>query len=208
MWRRIKLNFLAGVLVLLPVYLTGLILVKLFLFIDGFLNRWVTRALVAALNLPIGEDTVFYGLGMLTLFVVIIAAGSVARNFLGKRLLLAINAQLDQIPILKSIYKTLRQIVEALLSTNREAFQKAVLIEYPRKGLFSVAFQTQPSGGPLQEQVGEDSITVFLPSTPNPTTGFVLIVPKSQVFDVNLSVEDAMKLIISGGVIAGEKKEP
>jgi len=208
MWRRIRLNFLAGVLVLLPVYLTGLILVNLFLFIDGFLNRWVTRALVAALNLPISEDKVFYGLGMLTLFVVIIAAGSVARNFLGKRLLVAINAQLDQIPVLKSIYKTLRQIVEALLSTNREAFQKPVLIEYPRKGLYSLAFQTQSSGGPLQEQVGEDSITVFLPSTPNPTTGFVLIVPKSQVFEVNLSVEDAMKLIISGGVIAGEKKEP
>jgi len=208
MWRRIRLNFLAGILVLLPLYLTGLILVNLFLFIDGILNRLVTRAVVAALSLPINDDKVFYGLGMLTLFVVIIAAGSAARNFLGKRLLAAINAQLDQIPVLKSIYKTLRQIVEALLSTNREAFQKAVLIEYPRKGLYSLAFQTQPSGGPLQEQVGEDSITVFLPSTPNPTTGFVLIVPKSQVFEVNLSVEDAMKLIISGGVIAGEKKEP
>jgi len=208
MWRRIKLNFLAGVLVLLPVYLTGLILVKLFLFIDGFLNRWVTRALVAALNLPISEDKVFYGLGILTLVVVILVAGSITRNFLGKRLLAAFNSQIDQIPVIKSIYKTLRQIVEALLSSNREAFQRAVLIEYPRKGLYSVAFQTQPSGGSLQEQVGEDSITVFLPSTPNPTTGFVLIVPKSQVFEVNLSVEDAMKLIISGGVIAGEKKEP
>ena len=208
MWRKIKLNFLAGVLVLLPVYLTGLILVNLFLFIDGFLNRWVTRALVAALNLPISEDKVFYGLGILTLFLVIIAAGSVARNFLGKQLLVTINAQLDQIPVIKSIYKTLRQIVEALLSTNREAFQKPVLIEYPRKGLYCLAFQTKPSAGPFQEQVGEDSITVFLPSTPNPTTGFVLIVPKSQVFEVNLSVEDAMKLIISGGVIAGEKKEP
>lgn len=208
MWRRIRLNFLTGLLVLLPLYLTGLILVKLFLIIDGILNRLVTRAVVAALKLPISDNQVFYGLGIVTLFFLIIAAGSLARNFLGKKILAEFNRKIDKIPIIKSIYKTLRQIIEALLSTNREAFQKPVLIEYPRQGLYSVAFQTQASGGPLQENIGEESITVFLPSTPNPTTGFVLIVPKSQVHDINMSTEDAMKLIISGGVIAGEKKEP
>ena len=208
MWRRIRLNLLTGLLVLLPLYLTGLILVKLFLIIDGILNRLVTRALVAALKLPISDDQVFYGLGIVTLFFVIIAAGSLARNFVGKKVLAGFNRKIDQIPIIKSIYKTLRQIIEALLSTNREAFQKPVLIEYPRLGLYSLAFQTQASGGPLQENIGEESITVFLPSTPNPTTGFVLIVPKSQVHEINMSTEDAMKLIISGGVIAGEKKEP
>ncbi len=146
--------------------------------------------------------------GYLAAFRVTAIAGSLARNFIGKKVLAGFNKQIDQIPIIKSIYKTLRQIIEALLSTNREAFQKPVLIEYPRQGLYSVAFQTQASGGPLQENIGEESITVFLPSTPNPTTGFVLIVPKSQVHDINMSTEDAMKLIISGGVIAGEKKEP
>ncbi|HEX7344229.1 MAG TPA: DUF502 domain-containing protein [bacterium] len=208
MWRRIRLNFLTGLLVLLPLYLTGLILVKLFLIIDGILNRLVTRAVVAALRLPISDDQVFYGLGIVTLFFVILGVGSLARNFIGKKVLAGFNRKIDRIPIIKSIYKTLRQIIEALLSTNREAFQKPVLIEYPRQGLYSVAFQTQASGGPLQENIGEESITVFLPSTPNPTTGFVLIVPKSQVHEINMSTEDAMKLIISGGVIAGEKKEP
>jgi uncharacterized membrane protein len=204
MWKKIRLNFLAGLLVLLPLYLTYLILVKLFLLIDGILNRLVTRALVAALQLPLNEDQVIYGLGIITLIIVILLAGSVARNFLGRRLLTFFNEQVDQIPIIKSVYKTLRQIVEALLSTNREAFQKPVIIEYPRLGIYSIAFQTQPHGGPLRQHLDEDSITVFLPSTPNPTTGFVLIVPKSQVREINLSVEEAMKLIISGGVIASE----
>jgi len=205
MWRRIRGNLVAGLLVLLPLYLTYIILLKLFLLIDGILNRLATRALVAALNLPLNADQVIYGVGVIALLVIILLVGWFARNFLGKRFVDWFNSALDQIPIIKSIYKTLRQIVEAVLVSNREAFQKPVLIEYPRQGIYSLAFQTQSTAGPLHKQVSEDSITVFLPSTPNPTTGFVLIVPKSQVREVNLSVEDAMKFIISGGVITQEK---
>ncbi len=202
MWRSLKRNFLAGLLVLLPIYLTYLILAKLFLFIDGILNRIATRALVAALNLPFDEDRIIYGLGFITLFLVIILSGRIARHYLGKKFLIWLNVQLDQVPIVKNIYKTLRQIFEALFSGNREAFQKPVMVEYPRRGLYTIGFQTMNSGGLLQDHIEEETVTIFVPSTPNPTTGFVVVIPKSQVKDINLNVEEAMKFIISGGVIS------
>ncbi|RJP81320.1 MAG: DUF502 domain-containing protein [Candidatus Zixiibacteriota bacterium] len=204
LWRSIKLNLMAGLLVLLPAYLTYIILVRMFLIIDGIFNRMATRALVAALGLPLNGDRVIYGLGIITLFTVVLLAGYIARHYLGRKFIDWFNSQADQIPVVKSIYKTLRQLVEAFMSTNREAFQRPVLIEYPRKGLYSICFQTRNTSGPLKEYIPEDAITVFMPSTPNPTTGFVLVVPRSQVQELHITVEEAMKLIISGGVVASE----
>jgi uncharacterized membrane protein len=203
-WLKIRQNFFAGILLLLPLYLTYVILAKVFLVIDGVFNRLATRVLVRTLGLPWHEDQVIYGLGIITLFIFILLTGYFARHYLGNRFVRWINEQLDQIPVVNSIYKTLRQIFEALFSTGREAFQRPVLIEYPRKGLFSLAFQTSNLCGPGEHAIPEDCITVFLPSTPNPTTGFVLIVPKSQVYSVNMSTEEALKWIISAGVIKKE----
>lgn len=206
-WLKIRHNFIAGILLLLPLYLTYIILAKVFLIIDGVFNRLATRALVRTLDLPWHEDQVIYGLGIFTMFAFILLAGYFARHYLGNRFVRWINAQLDQIPVVNSIYKTLRQIFEALFSTGREAFQRPVLIEYPRKGLFSLAFQTSNLCGPAENAIPEDCITVFLPSTPNPTTGFVLIVPKSQVYSVDLSTEEALKWIISAGVIKSDRDQ-
>ena len=205
MWRKIKLSLVAGMLVLLPLYFTYAILVWLFLLIDGIFNRLATRALVSALNLPLSEDQVIYGLGVITLLIVVFVTGWLARNYFGNQLIAWFNALLDRIPLISMIYKTLRQIAEALFSDKREAFQKPVLIEYPRPGLFTLAFKTQNTGGAVQQSVGEDCISVFLPSTPNPTTGFLLFVPTSQVREVDLRTEEALKLIISGGVITSDK---
>ncbi len=205
MWRKVRLNLAAGILVLLPLYLTYVILVKIFLLIDGIFNQLATRALVSALNLPLSEDRVIYGLGVIALFVIVFFTGWIARNYFGNRLLAWFNRLLDHIPIVRSVYKTLRQISEAIFSGKREAFQKPVLIDYPRKGLYTLAFQTRSSGEPVQDSIGEECITVFLPSTPNPTTGFLIFVPKSQVHNVDLTTEEAMKLIVSGGVITSDK---
>ena len=204
-WRFVRRNLVAGVLVLLPLYFTYVILVALFLMIDGIFNRLATRALVKALNLPISEDQVIYGLGFFALFVLVFFAGWIARNYFGNRLLSFFNRTLDQIPIVNMVYKTLRQISEALFSGKREAFQKPVLIEYPRKDLYTLVFKTQNTSGAVKNAIGEDCITVFLPSTPNPTTGYILFVPMSQVHDVDLTTEEALKLIISGGVITPDK---
>lgn len=204
-WRRVKLNLAAGLLVLLPLYLTYVILSKLFLLIDGILNRLATRALVAALRLPLRDEQVIYGLGITALFIVVFATGWLARHYLGNRLIAWFNYTLDKVPIVNRVYKTVRQIVEAIFSADKRSFQRPVLIEYPRKGLYTLAFQTRDTGGAVQDAVKEDCITVFLPSTPNPTTGYVLFVPKSRTFDVDMTSEEAFKLIISGGVVTPEK---
>jgi uncharacterized membrane protein len=207
MWRKIKLNILAGVLVLLPLYLTYIILVELFLMIDGIFNRVATRALVKALGLPLSEDQVIYGLGVLSLVLVVFLVGWIARNYFGNRLLALFTGILDRIPIVSAVYKTLRQISEAIFSGKREAFQKPVLIQYPRKGLYTIAFKTHDTGGAVCEAVRDKSISVFLPTTPNPTSGFLIFVPESQVIPLNLTTEEAMKLIISGGVISGDDED-
>jgi len=201
MWRRIRLNLLAGVLVVLPLYLTYIILVEVFLMIDGILNQLVTKALVKALNLPLSDDRVIYGLGIIALIVILFFTGWIARNYFGNKLLALFNQILDNIPFVRTIYKTLRQISEAVFSDKRQAFDKPILLEYPRKGLFTLAFKTQDTTGPVQDAIKEDCISIFLPSTPNPTTGFLIFVPKSQVIPINLTTEEAMKMIISGGAI-------
>ncbi len=208
MWRKIKLNLLAGVLVLLPLYLTFVILVELFLMIDGIFNRLATRALVKALGLPLSEDQVIYGLGVLSLVLAVLLVGWIARNYFGNRLLALFNRILDRIPIVSAVYKTLRQISEAIFSGKREAFQKPVLIQYPREGLYTIAFKTHDTRGAVADAVARKSISVFLPTTPNPTSGFLIFVPESQIIPLNLTTEEAMKLIISGGVIAGDEKDP
>jgi uncharacterized membrane protein len=204
MWRKIKLNLVAGLLVLLPLYLTYVILVQIFLFIDGIFNQLATRALVTALNIPISEDQVIYGLGIITLLVLVFFTGWIARNYFGNRLISWFNARLEHIPIVRAVYKTFRQISEAIFSGKREAFKKPVLIQYPREGLYTLAFMTHATGGRIEDILDTECISVFLPSTPNPTTGFLIFVPKSQVIDVDLTTEEAMKLIISGGVISSE----
>ncbi|MFH1862658.1 MAG: DUF502 domain-containing protein [bacterium] len=206
MWRRLRRNLITGLLVLLPLYLTLVILVKLFLLIDGILNQLATRAIVAALNLPLHEDKIIYGLGVITLILLLFFAGWVARHYIGKQILRWFNKKLDQIPFVNRIYKTLRQISEVFLSDKKIAFQKPILIEYPRRGLYTLVFVTQDTGGAVQNVIHEDCITVFLPSTPNPTTGFVFFVPKSQVIDVDMTSEEALKLIISGGMISPEQQ--
>ncbi|MFH1735718.1 MAG: DUF502 domain-containing protein [bacterium] len=205
MWRIIRLNLLAGVLVVLPLYLTYVILVEVFMLIDGILNSLMTKALVKALNLPLSDDQVFYGLGTIALLVILFFTGWIARNYFGKKLLVLFNQILDKIPFVKTIYKTLRQISEAVFSDKRQAFQQPILLQYPRLGLYTLAFKTQDTAGSVQNALNEDCISIFLPSTPNPTTGFLIFVPKSQVIPVKLTTEEAMKMIISGGAITAEQ---
>ncbi len=205
MWRKIKLNLVTGILVLLPLYLTFVILAKLFLFIDGIFNRIATRALVTALKLPLSEDQVIYGLGTIILIILIFLTGWIARNYFGRKILNWFNYQLDHIPVVSAVYKTLRQIAEAIFSGKKEAFQKPVLIQYPREGLYTIAFMTRNTGGRIEIAINQECISIFLPSTPNPTTGFLIFVPKSQVIDLDFTTEEAMKLIISGGVITSEE---
>lgn len=193
----------AGLLFLVPVVLTIYVVVKLFFWLDGILNRQVSFLIFNLLgktpNHPIP------GVGLLALLLILFVTGITVRNFLGRQLVKLSDLILSRIPLVGHIYSTLQQIGHAFLSEKSETFKRAVLFEYPRQGLYSIGFITQDTKGLVQQRLfehqKEDCYSVFLPTTPNPTSGFLLFVPKINVIELNMSVEEALKLIISGGAI-------
>jgi uncharacterized membrane protein len=197
-------TFAAGLLVSVPIALTVFIFIWLFHFFDGLLSEPVNDFLRNLGIHPFANP--IPGVGLLVLILLVLLVGSLARNYFGGKLINLGDYVVTHIPLINRIYIAIREISEAVLSEKREIFKKAVLIEYPRQGLYSIAFFTQDTKGQVQDKLDQDVVSVFLPSTPNPTTGFLIFVPKSQVADLDMSVEDALKLVISGGSITLKEK--
>jgi uncharacterized membrane protein len=200
MWNEVRKTFFTGLLTLAPITLTIYIFYILFKFLDGILRNNATQFLIdrfglGSLKYPIP------GLGLLALLLLIFLAGAIARNYIGKKMFALGDHIVTRIPLINRIYVAIREISEAVLSEKSEVFKKVVLIEYPRKGLYSIAFFTQETKGIVQETVKQEMISVFLPTIPNPTTGFLIFIPKNKAIDLDMSVEDAMKLILSAGSI-------
>jgi len=200
MFNQLKKTLITGILVLAPITLTAYILIVLFRFIDGLLQNSVMVFLYRVLDLP-PETPTIPGVGILAVLALLVITGIAARNFIGRKLLNVGDNLLTRIPLANRIYIAIRQISEAIFSEKRELFKQAVLIEYPRKGIYSVGFFTQDTRGTVQEAIPEDVMSVFIPTTPNPTSGYLLFVPKDQVQVLDISVEDALKLVISAGSI-------
>jgi uncharacterized membrane protein len=200
MWNEIRKTFIAGLLTLAPITLTIYLFYLLFKFMDGILRSNVSQFLINHFGLNFFKSPV-PGLGLITLLLLIFLTGSIARNYIGKKLFSLGDFIVTRIPLINRIYIAIREISEAVLSEKREVFKKAVLIEYPRKGLYSIAFFTQNTKGPIRQTIKQDIVSVFLPTAPNPTSGFLLFVPKKHVIDLEMSVEDAMKLVLSAGSI-------
>lgn len=145
------------------------------------------------------------GIGVIFSLCVLLLTGIVATNFLGQRLMRWSEAVLDRIPLVRSIYSATKQVMETVFSTNSEAFRKVLLVEYPRQGLWSLAFQTGLASQEISERTGEEMLSIFIPTTPNPTSGFLMMVSKSSIKELSMSVDDALKLIISLGVMQNKK---
>jgi len=203
-WRWIKNTFLAGLLVLAPITITIIIFYHLFKFFDGLLTNSITGFIANKIGII---SSPFPGLGIIAIFILIIVTGAITRNYFGKRIIRIGDSIVSKIPLINTIYITIREISEAIFSEKREVFKKTVLIEYPRKELYSIAFFTQDTKGIVQKSLPEDVISVFIPTTPNPTSGYLLFVPKKDVIELDMSVEDALKLIISGGSIHLKKEK-
>ncbi|MDQ7054565.1 MAG: DUF502 domain-containing protein [candidate division KSB1 bacterium] len=203
--RRLRNYFVTGLLVLVPISLTLFIINYLFLKIDSILRDVIYKFFRTQLGLPLGDEPI-PGLGFITLILLILVTGLLARNYLGNKIIQFGELILARIPIISRIYSTIQQISQAFLSEKREVFKKPVLFEYPRRGIYSIGFYTQDTRGPVQDALDEDVVSVFLPTTPNPTSGFLLFVPKTDIIDIDLSVEEAMKLVISGGAIIPQNK--
>ncbi|HNT66668.1 MAG TPA: DUF502 domain-containing protein [bacterium] len=198
--RRLRQYFVAGLLVIIPLALTIAISWKVFILTDSLLSELTSRAIYCVLGLGVPEKPI-PGIGIVTLLLLVLLVGILARNFIGKRAIRVSEKLLNRIPVIRQIYGTLQQISQAFLADHSEVFKRAVLIEYPRPGIYSIGFITQDTKGVVQHNLDEDVLSIFLPTTPNPTSGFLLFVPKNQVKLLNLSVEEALKLVISGGAI-------
>ncbi len=197
-----KKYLIAGLLVWMPLGITFLVIRA----IVGFLDK--TLLLLPAAYQP--ENLLGFnipGLGVALAVFLVIATGMIVANLLGKRLVAAWESLLDQIPLVRSLYKGIKQIMEAVLATDAKSFRKVLLVEYPRKGLWSVAFMTSDNLGEVQEKTHPDVISVFIPTTPNPTSGFVIMVPESEAIELEMSVEDGLKMIISMGVVIPKSKQ-
>jgi uncharacterized membrane protein len=201
MWKKIRTYFITGLLVLTPLVLTIFIIWKLFIGIDGLLQGFISNMLER-----VGVPATQYGLGFISVILLILLTGLIARNYFGRKVIKLGENVLSKIPLISRIYMAIQQISNAFLSEKREVFKKAVLIEYPRKGIYSIGFFTQDTRGEVQERLNRDVVSVFLPTTPNPTSGFLLFVPKSDVTELDISIEEALKLVISGGAIVPSSK--
>ena len=192
-----KRYFITGLLIWVPLAITAWVLNLIVGTMDQSL-RLLPESIhpqnLLGFNLP--------GIGALVTLLVILLTGVAAANFIGQKLVRWWEGLLARIPVVNSIYKGVKQISDTLFSPNGQAFRKALLVQYPREGSWTIAFQTGQPGGDVANHLTGDFVSVYVPTTPNPTSGFFLMMPRADVVELDMTVDDALKYIISMGVVA------
>ena len=192
--------FITGLLVWIPLIITVWVL--------KLLNGWMDASLLLIPKSYLPETLLgFYvpGVGVVLTIALLFVTGLLTANLLGRKLILLWESLLARIPVVKTIYGGVKQVSDTLFSGQGQAFRKALLVRYPHQGSWSVAFQTGLPSGEIAELLKEDHVSVFIPTTPNPTSGFFMIMPKKDVIELNMSVDAALKYIISMGVVSPEQ---
>lgn len=192
-----KKYFVTGLLIWIPLVITLMVLAWIVNTLDQILliaPAAVRPDALLGFHLP--------GVGVLVTLLLILITGLAAANFVGQRLVGFWESLLSRIPVVKSIYYSVKQVSDTLLSSNGQAFRKALLIQYPHQGIWTIAFQTGKPGGDAARHLGDDFVSVYVPTTPNPTSGFFLMLPRKDAIELDMSVDEALKYIISMGVVA------
>lgn len=205
--RTFRGTLITGTLIILPVFIT----IWVIRFVFQLIAQLVTPLLLRIFELMgfgwfLERSWVGFtvpGVSVLLLLGTIFLIGLVGGNVIGKQMINVIERLLKSIPVVSGIYSAVRQFLDTFSNSGR-AFSKVVLIQYPRKGLWTLALLTNDTEGEVRQQVGTDLVSVFVPTTPNPTSGWLLFVPKTEVIELHMSVDDAFKMIISGGVLIPE----
>lgn len=202
MLSRIRTYFLTGLLVLAPLVITAYIIWQLFVFVDHLLGTTLRGGYIRPGGVP--------GLGFITVLVIITITGFFANNFLGRQLGSVVESLLLKVPLLRTLYTTLKEIGEAILSDKGNAFQRVVLVQYPRPGIYSIGLVTAAAPRSFDEATGKRLMGVFIPTPPNPTTGPLLYYAEEELISTPLRVEQALKMVVSAGVVlpAPELAEP
>jgi len=194
--KHLRRYIVAGILVWVPVGVT----IFLIRFLVGLLDQ--TLLLIPQQYRP-GELLGFDipGLGIVLTLLLLVLTGVLAANIVGKSMVNLWERMLNRIPVIRSVYSGAKNFAEMVFSDSSQSFKRVLLIEYPRKGLYSLAFQTSSELGEVQGRTGDDVVCTFVPTTPNPTSGFIIILPRRDVIELDMEVDEALKMIISLGVV-------
>lgn len=199
----LRSNFLTGLIVIAPIGIT----IWLIWTLTGWIDSWVLPFIPNAYNPAIlinewtGIQVNIRGLGVVTFLIFTMLVGWIAKGLIGRSMIRWAESLVLSIPLIRTVYSGLKQIAETILQQGQQNFDKACLVEYPRKGIWAIAFISTKAKGEIQAKTNDEVVSIFMPTTPNPTSGFLLFVPIKDVQVLDMSVEDAAKLIISAGLV-------
>lgn len=200
--KKLQKYLIAGLLVWLPVVVTVLLFRFLITLMDQtliLLPSQIRPEAIIGFKLP--------GLGLILTLLVLIVTGIFAANFVGRSMVNFGEKIFKKIPIVRSVYSAAKNFADIVFSDTGQSFKKVLLIQYPRKGIYSLAFQTSTNLGEVQKKTGSDVVCTFVPTTPNPTSGFIIIIPKEDVIEMDMEIDEAFKMIVSLGVVVPEWKK-
>jgi uncharacterized membrane protein len=202
--RRLRNYFLTGVVVTGPIGITVWLALQVVNIIDGAVTNLLPDRYSPENFLPVGVP----GVGVLILLIGLTIIGFFTANLLGRTLIRFGERLVDRMPVVRSIYGALKQIFETVLAQSSTSFREVVMVEYPRHGLWALAFVTGETKGEVQNLLTDDVVNIFLPTTPNPTSGFLLFVPRRTLIPLHMTVEEGIKLVISGGLVTPPDPRP
>ena len=197
--RKIRNVFITGLLITLPIALTWFILQFLLKNFDA-LSPVFTNILIQ-LGAPIPEGYRIPFLGLVVTLLIVLTVGWFTTNFFGKKLFILGETLVEKIPYVRRIYKGTKQVVSSIAEADTTAFRKVVLIEFPRRGLLAIGFVTGESRGEVQQMTQENMLNVFVPTMPNPTSGFLVFSPPEELTEVSMTIEEGIKYVVSGGIV-------
>ncbi|KAF0674754.1 single-strand DNA-binding protein [Profundibacterium mesophilum KAUST100406-0324] len=204
-FRRLRANFLTGLVVIAPIFLT----VWLIYGVVGWIDGWVLPLVPARFRPEQYIGINLRGVGVIIFLIFTVIIGWLAKGLIGRSLLRWGESLVNRMPVVRTIYSSVKQLAETVFAQSESSFEKACLIEYPRRGIWAIAFISTSAKGEIARSipVEEQKLSIFLPTTPNPTSGFLLFLPRSEVIELDMSVEDAAKLVISAGLVYPGTKE-
>jgi uncharacterized membrane protein len=188
----IRRHFITGLVFLAPVVITAYIFWKVFVSVDNLIEPLQVRYPI--LDVP--------GLGVVIVFLIIVLSGFLAGNLLGRRMIGLVERWLNHIPLIRGIYSTVKEISKVFFTDKRTVFKSVVLIRYPHPDCYALAFITKEGQEYFNQLIAEELVNVFLPTAPNPTSGYLLLIPRRDVIPVDISVEEGLKMVISGGAVS------
>ena len=205
---RFRNYFLTGIIVTAPVGITIALALWVINWIDGKIVPLIPQAYNPQLLFQNYIGIHVPGIGLLVVLVGLTVIGFLAAGLVGRVLVRTGETLLTRMPVIRSVYSALKQIFETVLRSSSRSFREVALIEYPRRGIWAIGFITTTTTGEVQNDIAEDVVNVFLPTTPNPTSGFLLFVPRKDIIVLDMSVEEAIKMVVSAGIVPPTQRQP